>query len=68
MSANNHPDRYREYASIRAEFAARAMEGILANSTPVSGSPTNEQIAEKIAELSVMMADALIKELNKTTS
>lgn len=46
--------------SIREELAARAMQGIIA-SWPTDAAINHEEIAEE----SVLMADALIEELNK---
>jgi len=50
--------------TIRQEFAARAMQGIL--STLSAESPLSKPAAFLIATESVMIADALINELNKT--
>lgn len=47
--------------TIRAELAARAMQGILASG--MYGS-----MHEVVAELAIQCADALIAELNKTAS
>lgn len=58
----------KRYTDRRAEFAAMAMQGILANSTlqvfGSSGQPPGP-LEEYVAQRSVQMADALIKELEK---
>ena len=49
--------------TIRQEFAARAMEGIIANHTLIdSGS---REVLKWVASFAVILADFLIEELNK---
>lgn len=52
--------------SIRAELAARAMQGILAYGEATSRSGSTSKAPDDIAEYAVLCADALISELNKT--
>lgn len=51
----------RKGLTIRQEFAARAMQGYISRDLGSEFSPT------EIAHMSVMAADALIVELNKST-
>jgi hypothetical protein len=60
--------------TIRQQFAAMAMQGLLANKAilqvtfNLDGSTTIQNLqAERTAILSIRYADALINELNKTT-
>jgi hypothetical protein len=46
--------------SIRAELAARAMQGLLPNF-----SRDSDQVRKAVAVMAVLMADALIEELNR---
>lgn len=52
--------------TIRAELAARAMQGILANHIAMD-MPHNPSQQQYVAECAVQLADALISELNKTS-
>ena len=55
--------------TIRAHFAAMAMQGLVANPETVTGLQadrlTGQQMLDRIALSSVSFADALIKALNK---
>lgn len=57
-------NKLRNHMTVREEFAARAMQGLLA--TISSNAFMTEKAANHIAKEAVMAADALIAELSRT--
>ena len=59
-SMSNDSAEWRGGLTIRAELAARAMEGLLSNN-----SLDSDVTRKTVAVMAVLMADALIEELNR---
>ncbi len=62
----NDQNYIQEGLTIREHFASMAMQGVLAGIAGIGYRGSNQITLKEIAIMSVVSADALIKELNKT--